>query len=286
METAQGALLLLTGGVNKGSLLGEGVLKGEHMLKKIVFVLILLSVFAVDASAKKMVMLTGPYAPFSVNKGLRVDGIAIDTFEVIMKMTGMPFEKKKVKYIEWDTAVKVGKAMPNCVLLGIPRTPEVEEKFKWVGPIDFPHYVLIGKAGKQYELGSVAEASQYSIGTVRGSDASDYFVEKGLPKSSFVESTSYVQPLLQLKKGEVDLVAFNDMEVAFLMRRMSIDVREFDLAWKSKGIPLYFAFGKATDDATIKLLNNALATYKKPSSQWDSAYDKNTRKYLPRGVVD
>lgn len=247
---------------------------------------LLFCLFSFSAFAAKNVALVGPSAPFCVNKGLRINGIAVDTYATIMKMTGTPINIKKIKFVEWEVAYKVAKAMPNSVLLGVERTPELEEQYKWVGPIDFPREILVGKEGVKYDIAPLSKASKYSIGAVRGSTAVDYFISKGVSEDAFTLSTSYVQPIRNFQKGKLDLLAFTDMEIAFLMTRMRIEPKKYAVVHQSRGIPLYFAFGKNTDDEYIKMLNNALATYKTPSSQWTSAYDTNVRKYLPKGVVD
>ena len=248
-------------------------------------VILALCTIATSASAKKNIVLAGQNVPFCVNKGLKLNGISVDTYKVIMEMTGTPFNEKQIKFIEWDTAYKVAKKKSNYVLLGVPRTPDIEDKFKWVGPIDFPCEVLIAKAKSDCTVNNLSQASQYKIATVRGSGSDTFLLQNGVSPKSLKTNSSYVQALLQLKKGEADLAAFTDMEAAYLMRRMSLNIKKFKVVYKGKGIPLYFAFGKSTSDDYIKLLNNALATYKKPSSQWTSAYDKNVRKYLPKGVV-
>lgn len=239
---------------------------------------------ALPANARTL-YLAGPYAPFCVNKGLHTNGIAIDTFTTVMKMVDETFDTSQVKFVEWDMAYKVAEAKPDCVLLGIPRTPEVENDFQWVGPIDFPREVLIGKAGKNYNIETIADASKYKVAAVRGSSTVTYLLDHGLDRKAFKISTTYVQPLLQLKTGQVDLIGFRDMEAAYLMRRMHLHVKDYQLVYRSKGIPLYFAFSKDTPPEKVKLYNNALASYKQVAPGGDSAYKKMVRKYLPKGVV-
>lgn len=239
-----------------------------------------------QSRADDFVVVTGLRPPFSFNKGLYMDGIAVDTFENVMKMTGREFDRKNVKLVRWRVALGQTAFKKNRALLVVERTPELEKLFKWVGPIDFPNYALIGKKGQPFEIASIQDVSRYTIGAVRDSDTAKALLTEGVAPASLRLSTSYVQPFLQLKNGEVDLVAFSDMAAAFRMRKMGMDQADYDVYHVFRKPPLYFAFSKDTDDATIKLFNDALAMYKKPMSEWRSVYDKNVGKYLPKGPVD
>lgn len=237
-------------------------------------------------AGNKFVVMTGPYVPFSVNKGLRTNGIGVDTMEVIMKMTDIPFDRKNVKFVKWDRAYKEAAVVPGRVLINVNRTPELESKFKWVGPVDFPELVLITKKDADITINSIEDVAKYKVGAIRGSDAANVLLERGLPASKLDQCSTYVQPLMGLKKGTLDMVAFSDMGATFLMKMMRMDKDDYKVVYSYKKVPLYFAFCKKTDDATIKLLNDALETYKKPSATWISAFDKNVVKYLPYGVVE
>lgn len=230
--------------------------------------------------------MTGPRVPFCVNKGLHTNGIGVDTIEVIMEMADIPFDRKKVKFVKWDRAYKEAAVVPGRVLINVNRTPELESQFKWVGPVDFPELVLITKKNANIAVNSVQDIAKYKVGAIRGSDAANLLLARGLPPSTLQQSSTYVQPLMGLKKGTLDMIAFSDMGAAFLMKTMRMDIEDYKVVYSYKKLPLYFAFCKKTDDATIKLLNDALETYKKPSATWISAFDKNVTKYLPYGVVE
>lgn len=248
--------------------------------------LILALALATPAAASGYTVMTGPTAPFSITKGLHVNGISVDTIEVMMDMTDTPFSRKDVKLMPWKKAYGRTKALPNHIMLNVPRTPEVENDFKWVGPVYFPKYVLIGKKDREFDISSVADASKYKIGTVRGSEMTKELLKQGIDPSALKEASAQVQPLLQLKSGQVDLLASTDMAATHLMQKMGVNIKDYKVVYAYKKIALYFAFSKKTDNATIKLMNNALASYKTPMSEWSSVFDKNVRKYLPKGVVE
>lgn len=251
-----------------------------------VLTLFVLSVVcASPASADEYIVLAGSYPPFCYNKGLHVDGVSVDTLETIMDMTKTPFNRRNIKLMALDKAYSQAERLPKRIVLNVPRTPEVEEKFKWVGPIYFPKYVLVGKKGNKVTISVADDILKYKIGAIRGSDAIEALQEDSR-SSKIKSSSSYVQPLLQLKKGEVDMVAHTDAGTAYFMHKMRMNRKKYEVEFVYRKVPLYFAFSKDTDDATIKLYNDALASYKIAMAHGDSAFAKDMRKHLPRGVID
>ncbi|QJB57171.1 ABC transporter substrate-binding protein [Pseudodesulfovibrio sp. zrk46] len=247
----------------------------------VVLVLLVSSV----ASADEYVVMSGVYPPFTFNKGLRVGGVSVDTIESIMKMTSTPFHRKNIKLMPLKKAYADAETLPKRVILNVPRTPEVEEKFKWVGPVYFPKYVLIGKKGNEYTIATTEDVEKYQVGSIRGSDPLDTLIEEGVDPKKVKMHTSYVQPLLELKGKKTDLIAYSNLETAYLMRQMRIDPRKYKVAFVYKKVPLYFAFSKDTDDAKIKLYNDALASIKVPMAHGDTVFQKNLRKYVPYGEI-
>lgn len=257
-----------------------------NISRLLLFSIALSLTFSIQATAAEYAVMTGPTAPFSITKGLHVNGISVDTIEMIMKMTETPFDRKKIKLMPWKKAYGRTKALPKQIMLNVPRTQNLEFQFKWVGPVYFPKYVLIGKKDKEFNIFSIADASNYKIGTIRDDDTDKELLKQGINPAALIQSTSYVQPLLQLKKGEIDLMAHSDMATTFLMKKMGMNPKDYKVVYVYKKIALYMAFSKSTDEASIKMMNNALAAYKKPMANGDTAFDRNVRKYLPYGVIE
>ena len=239
----------------------------------------------VSASAGEMVVMAGPNPPYVMTKGLGVTGASVDAFEAIMKMNGIPFDRKAVKLMQWKRAYSTTLAMPHCIMLNVPRTPDLEQKFQWVGPLDFPRLVLVGKADRDFDVKSAADASKYAIGAVRDNQPSKELLAQGVNPASLKLSSTFVQPLRALQDGQVDLVAFSDENLTFLMRKLGMEKDEYKVVFAYKKLPLYFALSKGTDPALIRQLNEALATYKSPMADGNSVYDKAMARYLPYGPV-
>lgn len=237
------------------------------------------------ALAEGIIVMGGPNPPYVMTRGLRVTGASVDAIEAVMKMSGVNFDRKSVKLMQWKRAYSTTIALPNCVMLNVPRTPDLENKFKWVGPLDFPRLVLVGKADRDFKINSVTDASQYSIGALRGKQPVKELLTLGVPASCLKLSSTFVQPLRALESGQVDLVAFSNENLTFLMRKLGMEKNDYKVVHVYKKLPLYFALSKGMDERLVQQLNEALSMYKSPMSDGYSVFDKTMARYLPYGPV-
>lgn len=240
---------------------------------------------SVPARSADLIVMTGPYPPYSLAKGLHVAGVSVDAIVSILEMTGTPFDRKSIRLMQWKKAEAATLAMPNCIMLNVPRTPDIEGKFQWVGPLDFPEMALIGKAGRDFGIRKAADASKYTVGAVRGQDAASEILAQGLNPGALRTDSLYIQTLKGLQDGKVDLVAFPLENATYLMRTLGMNQEDYQVAYVYKKIPLYIALSKGMDPALIRRLNEALAMYKTPMSDGNSVFDKSMARYLPYGTV-
>lgn len=258
-----------------------------YVMRKIVCALFALLVLVAPraASADEYRVLGSLYPPFLYNKGLHVDGVSVDMLDEIMKMTGTDFHRDNIKLVEWEVALGAAMTLKKCIIMNVPRGPDVEDKFKWVGPIYFPKYVLVGQKENKTTITSTGDLSRHTVSVIRGSGPHASLVSAGVPDESIKANTSYVQPLLHLKGGRVDFLAHTEAGTAYYLQKMRINKSRFEVEHVYKKVPLYFAFSKDTPNETIKMFNDALASYKIAMHNGDSAFEKRMRKHLPRGML-
>ena len=248
--------------------------------------LLLAACIVVPARAQTLIVMCDPYPPYALAKGLHVTGVSVEAMAAIMEMTGNSFDRKSVRLVNRTKGMDAALALPNCILLNVPRTAEVEGKYQWIGPLDFPELALIGKAGRDFGIKSLADASAYSIAAVRGGVPARELLAQGLDPSCLKLDSLYIQPLRALQSGQVDLVAFPLENVTYLMRNLGLEQNDYDVAYVYKRVPLYIAVSRGVDPALIKRLNEALAAYKSPMADGNSVFDKSMARYLPYGTVE
>lgn len=247
--------------------------------------LLLLLMLQPSAHAGEYLALTGPLPPLSVNKGLRVKGIAVGTLIEIMDMAGVTFNPRNVKLVPWSVAYDEALHKPGRIMLNAPRTDNDNTDFKWVGPVVTSRFGLIGRKGEVFVLNTPVDALNYSVSTIRGSSPEKALLAQGVTKDQFKQNSSHVQALKQLKSGESDLFAYSDLGGAYFMKTMGIDPREYTMAHTYLEVPMYFAFNKATDDGIIAKLNKALRQLKQPGPAGVSRFDEIVERYLPNGRI-
>jgi len=87
-------------------------------------------------------------------------------------------------------------------------------------------------------------------------------------------SPAHVQALRKLDNGEVDLFAFTQKGVPYLMDGLGMAQNDYTICFTFDEQPLYFAFSKDTDDALINKLNRELKNLKATGTGGLSQYDK------------
>lgn len=250
----------------------------------LVLCLSLMTALGLPATAGEYTAMTAPLPPYSINKGLRVKGIAVDTLAVIMTLSGVPMESRDVKLMLWSHAFKITEAGPHKIMLNVPRTPNIESLFKWVGPIHVSKYVVIGrKNGKN--INTLADLNNYKVGTIRDSLPEKALLASGVKKSALASSVTHVIPLKKLDNRMIDYFAHADTSTLYLMKAMGMKASKFEILHTYLEVPLYYAFSKDTDDEFIKKLNINLANLKTPGSDGKSRFDKIAAKYLPNNVL-
>lgn len=267
---------------------GRGMAEGfvKQSLLRAFFGILFGLVFSGPVFSAEFVAMTGPLPPYSINKGLHLKGISVDTLVIIMSLAGFSMETDDVKLMLWSYAFKKTKAGPNRIMLNVPKCAEHEKMFKWVGPIHSSKYVLIGKKGSTFSISSTANFDGFKVATVRRSATEKILLKDGVSKSTIVSSSTHITALRMLKTGQVDFFAYGDYSAAYLMKGMGMNPHDFKVYYTIKEVPLYYAFSLDTDDDVIRKLNDNLRKMKKVGADGKSRFDKIVSKYLPNGAIE
>ncbi len=234
--------------------------------------------------ASDFTAMTAPFPPYSVNKGLHVHGIAVDTLAVIMSLSGVPMTSDDVKLMLWNHGLKIAAKGPHKIMLNVPKTDQLSPLYKWVGPIDVNKFVVIGRKNGN-KIGTISDLNHHKISTIRNSLPERALLDLGVQKSVLKQSVTHVIPLKQLKMKMVDYFVHTDSAAAYMMKKMGMRLNEFAVQYTFMEVPIYFAFSKDTPDKFIAKLNDSLVKLKKPGKDGKSRFDKIVAKYLPHGAM-
>ncbi len=156
--------------------------------------IMLWTTLALPAAAGEFITITTPSPPCSISQCLRVKGISVTVLSEIMKMSNIPFNPKKVKLLPQTRALREVETKHNRILLNIPRSPEVENHFKWVGPLTKRRFVLIAKKGEPVTIDTPLDTAKHKIATVRNSAPEQVLVSQGIDKSEIRQRRPTYRP--------------------------------------------------------------------------------------------
>lgn len=121
------------------------------------------------ARAETLVLLTENLVPFNmaVNGGnyAKDDGISgISTDTVRAACERAQIECQLILRFPWDRVYQQALSEPGYGVFSTARTPEREDKFKWVGPLAVNDWVLMARGDSSIHLNSLEDAARYRIG--------------------------------------------------------------------------------------------------------------------------
>lgn len=254
-------------------------LSNIFILNVLAFILLASPVQANDFAA-----MTTPFPPYSISKGLHVDGISVDTLAVIMSLSGSPMQTDEIKLMLWEHGLKLAAEGSHKIMLNVPKTEQLEPLYKWVGPIGVSRYVIIGRKGDK-RIVSIEDLNKYKVATIRNSMSERALLASGINKNVLKSSVTHVIPLKQLSMKMVDYFVHTEIATAYLMKKMRMQTDDYSVVLTFMEVPLYYAFSKDTKDSFIDKLNKNLTILKKPGKNGRSRFDKIVDKYLPQGTL-
>lgn len=137
------------------------------------------------ARAETLVLLTENLVPFNmaVNGGnyAKDDGISgISTDTVRAACERAQIECQLILRFPWDRVYQQALSEPGYGVFSTARTPEREDKFKWVGPLAVNDWVLMARGDSSIHLNSLEDAARYRIGGYKNDAISQHLVDRGL----------------------------------------------------------------------------------------------------------
>ena len=203
------------------------------------------------AAGERLVILTEHSPPASMREQGKLSGFATDKVREIARRAHVSYE---IDLVPWKRAYTAALQEPHTCVYSTSRTPEREELFKWVGPIDQGEWVLMGRAGEARVLRTLDDARGLRIGTYHG-DARDEYL-RGLGFQVDPAPNDLLNPP-KLIAHRIDLWAAGIRPGSTVLERNG---------WAGKIVPLltirkiklYLACNRAVPDEVISRMNVAL----------------------------
>jgi len=215
------------------------------------------------------------YRPYSFieKDSNKKEGIAINILDSILKKLN---SKQTAQNTEFEVYIRVFKRLEtshNIAFIGLTTTPDVVDKFKFVGPIGKHRAVVIAKKSRNIKINSIADLNKYSIGSKSHSSTSKELESRGVKRSSFQITKNEEENIRKLNANRIDLMA-SGYEVAFsLIKDLEYNINDYEVVYTLSETDINIAFSTDVDDAFINKLQKILDEMKISKNGLPSEYD-------------
>jgi len=229
-------------------------------MKTILWILLLIT----SSFSQVFYVYTEQLPPFNYMENDKVVGSSTALLEEMFKKSGHSIAHGKVALTSWARGYHEALNTPNTVIYSTARTPERENLFKWVGPVNKLTIGLIAKKSAKIIIKETgAYLNNYKIAVMHETAGESILLNVGVKPENLERFSSATSQIKKLHGGRVDMMAFGVEAMYQLLRNEGIDPSEYEMVYALKESDLYFAFHKDTDDAIIKAFNDILKTIKK-----------------------
>ncbi|MFP9003057.1 substrate-binding periplasmic protein, partial [Pseudomonas aeruginosa] len=205
-----------------------------------------------------LVLLTENLVPFNmaVNGGnyAKDDGISgISTDTVRAACERAQIECQLILRFPWDRVYQQALSEPGYGVFSTARTPEREDKFKWVGPLAVNDWVLMARGDSSIHLNSLEDAARYRIGGYKNDAISQHLVDRGLQVQLALRDNENVD---KLASGQIDLWVTADPSGRYVAQREGL--KEVKVVQRFHTAELFLALNKDTPDELVQKLQTAV----------------------------
>ncbi|MRI31843.1 amino acid ABC transporter substrate-binding protein [Endozoicomonas sp. OPT23] len=179
----------------------------------------------------------------------RVSGFATDIVRELFSKTDL-----SVSYIlkDWDSAYGDAQSTSETGVYSTFRTPEREDKFKWVGPLYNEDWVILARADTDVKVDTLKGLHNYKVGSHESDVVTDFLVEQGI---SIKPAKNDAVNVIRLKTGDIQLWAASSLTAPYIAANFKVPVKTVH-TFNSSG--LWLAMNKETDSEVIEQLNRTL----------------------------
>ena len=213
--------------------------------------LIFIGFSVTSVNAQTVRLTTENYPPFNMEgSDGRTIGISTEIVQQLFERTNISFD---MQLMPWQRAFKTALETPNHGVFSTTRTPEREEKFKWVGPLVENNWVFLAKEDRNLTVRSLEDASTYRIGGYQGDAVAVFLEGEGLELDLTRKDDLNA---MKIDRDRIDLWATGHLLGPYYAKQNAVKGLVPVMTFKETIMSL--AFNLDTDDEIINTLNQEL----------------------------
>ena len=190
--------------------------------------------------------------------------------EVVAEMARRVGHSGTIEYMPWARAQQIAMTEPNVGILSLTRSPEREDKYRWLAKIVSDDLVLVG--GQGVDASSLDKVKNRPTGVLLRSGA-----ETLLRESGFTRIEPAPEEWLNAKKMKerrIDAWLAPRLMVIYATQEVQGDLAVLNIGEIVRASDIYLAASKSLPDAEAEKWEKAFA-----SMQADGSYEKILQKY-------
>jgi len=196
---------------------------------------------------------TENYPPFNIvsQDKLSISGIATDKVRELMRRSG---DNYKLTVVPWARSVLLVQSRADSCMFSTARTPEREQRYQWVGPLEHNNLAIFGRAGAPHAAKNVAELKSHVIGTKRRDASGEYFAALGYTIDPVAADADNPRKML---RGRFDYWATGELLGLEIIRQQGLSASIVPL-FVFLQVDMYLSCNRDMDHATIARWNRIL----------------------------
>lgn len=238
------------------------------MVSGVAYLAMLLATGVAALATPPLVITAEHSPPASMRVGDQVLGRESEKIREMLARSGFAYS---IDVLPWKRAFIMAQRDPYTCVYSTSRTPEREKQFKWVGPTDEAEWVLMGRAGRKYDVQTLEDARKLRIGTYNGDARDEFLRARGFDVDGAQADASNPKKLLL---DRIDLWAVgvrnNDLSALaqFAAPQQIVPVLTFH------HVKVYLACNPSVPDTMVERMNATLDAMRK-----DGTFTRLEKKY-------
>lgn len=216
------------------------------------------------AASQPLRVVTEQLPPLQVSQSDgTITGAMVDIVNLLLQKANI---KCDIEMFPWARSYQMALSRENTLIFSMLRGEDREDKFIWVGKLfAINSYLVTLKNSGTFNIDSIEDAKQYSVGSIRQDLAESYLRKHGFTEDKNLYLSSDYHVLWQmLYSGRTDLAFTNNILWKYEIEDSQLDPTQIEINYQIPDIAsdLYLAASIGTDEKIINQLRIGLAEIK------------------------
>jgi len=244
-------------------------------MKKLLFLVCIVFLAMNLFSQSDLKLMTEEYPPYNFNNEGKLEGMAIELMDEMLKVTSSGLTKDDIQLLPWARGYNVVQRDENSCLFSMTRSEQREKMFKWVGPISKTTVVVFAKKSNNIKIEKPEDLTKHTVTAIREDIGEQLLIDKGVFADKIDSSSDAAACINKLFYDRVQLWAYEENVGKWLTKKAGFDPNKLERVYTLTESELHFAFNLKTSDEVIIKFQKALDSIKASGK-----YDEILAKYL------